>query len=299
MPDHRLPQLHRAPRALAALVCSLLLCGGLHAAGLTVLLADDSAAHAEFARSVRTGGAADTALAAPDASLTIAIGAEAAQAAIDAPGQGPLVLACLSRLDYENLKTSAALRHPERAIGVLLREPALADQLALIDTILPRKRRLGVVATTESEPVIEELQRAARGWDLQIEYAPDARSLAAALRRLVSRSDALLVLPDIGDNQAATLAVLRAGASAGLPVFGASDGMVRSGGLAAAVATPEQLAGQALLLGRKLGNNGGAPVVLIEQAAPATVRVNTTVAHALGLKLPDAQELSARITALR
>jgi putative ABC transport system substrate-binding protein len=195
-----------------------------------------------------------------DAGLTMAVGPAAARAAVERPGQEPLVLAMLSRLDYEALKAgSPALRRGDRRVGVLLRDPAMADQLALISAVLPQKHRIGVVATPESEPLVRELQRAAQGanpaWDVRVEYAPDARSLAAALRTVVPQSDALMVLPDlIGDNQAATLSVLRAGAGAGLPVFGASEGLVRSGGLAAAVSTPSQLAQQARLLGQKVAS---------------------------------------------
>jgi putative ABC transport system substrate-binding protein len=314
------------------------------AAGLTVLMGDEMPAHAEFVQHLRDAqapggrfdlvrlapGAADvapagvetaeiavnagvrtrslrTATPAPtEAGLTMAVGARAARAALDRPGQQPLLLAMLSRLEYENLRASApALRRGDRRVGVLLRDPAMADQLALVAAVLPNKPRIGVVATPESEPLVRELQRAAAqggqpAWDLQVEYAPDARSLAAALRALVPRSDALMVLPDlIGDNQAATLSVLRAGASAGLPVFGASEGLVRSGGLAAAVSTPAQLAQQAQLLGQKLAshgssNNSAAP--LLESAAPPTVRVNATVARGLGLRLPQERELSERLT---
>jgi len=330
---NRFSTLLRGQRALAAIACACaaMAWSGASAAGLTVLMADDSAAHADFVRQLRetqeAGSrfelirlAADHPVAdsiapadeshvtarpgltgAPaDVPVTMAVGLAAARSAIERPGQDPLVLAMLSRLDYETLKGSLALRRPERQIGVLLREPSMADQLALIDAVLPRKRRLGVVATAESESVVRELQRAAQGWDLQVEYAPDAKSLAAALRALVPRSDALLVLPDmIGDNQAATLAVLRAGAMAGLPVFGTSDGLVRSGGLAAAISTPTQLAQQARALGQKLAANGGAGTVMVEAAAPATVRVNTTVAHGLGLRLPEERELTERVTATR
>jgi putative ABC transport system substrate-binding protein len=256
---------------------------------------DDDAVRGDPAR------AAAASAAAPDpAGITIAVGLKAASSAMERPGQGPLVLAMLSRLDYESLKGSGVLRHPERPVGVLLRDPAMADQVALIDAILPRKHRLGVIATAESEPIVHELQRAAPDWDLQIEYATDAKSLASVLRMLVARSDALLVLPDmIGNDQAATLAVLRAGASAGLPVFGSSDGLVRSGGLAAAVSTPDQLALQAGELARKLAAGDSASNVLVEAATPATVRVNATVARALGLRLPDERELTAKVTALR
>ena len=235
-------------------------------------------------------------------SVTIAVGATAARAALGRPGQEPLLLAMLSRLDYESLKALPALRRSERRIGVLLREPAMGDQLALVNAVLPGKRRLGLVVTGESEPMLRELQHAAANWQLQVEYAPDARSLGAALRAVVPRSDALIVLPDlIGENQAATLAVLRAGAGAGLPVFGSSEGMVRSGGLAAAVSTPAQLAHQARGMGARLagaaGAVGGAP--LVESATPASVRVNPNVARGLHLRLPSEQDLAERVTAVR
>ncbi|WP_261803637.1 ABC transporter substrate binding protein [Variovorax sp. PAMC26660] len=326
--------------------------GAASATSLTVLMGDDIAASSEFVQQLRAdqepgsrfelvhlapGGvdpqqqqqAADVAGAEPeraanagvrtrslrtatDAPLTMAVGPAAARAAVERPGQEPLVLAMLSRLDYEALKASSpALKRGDRRVGVLLRDPAMADQLALINAVLPQKRRVGVVATPESEPLVRELQRAAQGaspaWDVHVEYAPDARSLAAALRVVVPQSDALMVLPDlIGDNQAATLSVLRAGASAGLPVFGASEGLVRSGGLAAAVSTPSQLAQQARLLGQKVAsassagtnsNNNSGP--LVEAATPATVRVNATVARGLGLRLPEERELTERLAAPR
>ena len=319
------------------------------AVNLTVLMGDDMAASSEFVQQLRAdqepggkfelvrlapGGADPQAAAEPtdteraanagvrtrslrsasasssvDIPLTMAVGPAAARAAVERPGQEPLVLAMLSRLEYETLKASSpALKRGDRRVGVLLRDPAMADQLALVNAVLPQKHRLGVVATPESEPLVRELQRAAQGanpaWDLRVEYAPDARSLANALRQVVPQSDALMVLPDlIGDNQAATLSVLRAAAGAGLPVFGASEGLVRSGGLAAAVSTPSQLAQQARLLGQKVASagtgSGNSNAPLVEAATPATVRVNATVARGLGLRLPEERELTDRPAAPR
>jgi putative ABC transport system substrate-binding protein len=335
-------RLHRG--ILAALAVGMALLGAhMPAAGLTVLMGDVLAAHSEFVQHLRAGQEpgsrfdlvrlspggtdvpqpAETASAdseprsanagvrtrslralASDANLTMAVGLPAARAALERPGQQPLVLAMLSRLDYENLRAaSPALRRGDRRVGVLLRDPAMADQLALVGAVLPQKQRIGVVATPESEPLVRELQRAAQGgtpaWDVQVEYAPDAKSLAAALRAVVPRSDSLMVLPDlIGDSQAATLSVLRAGAEAGLPVFGASEGLVRSGGLAAAVSTPAQLAQQARLLGQKLAG-AGSPGPLVESATPAAVRVNVTVARGLGLRLPEERDLAERLTVTR
>lgn len=246
---------------------------------------------------VRTRGIGAGKLSEP--TVTIAVGAAASRAAIERSGEEPLVLAMLTRIDYENLKSIPAFKRADRRLGVLLRDPAMADQLALIDAILPSKRRLGVVATVESEPLVNELQHAAQGWDLQVEYAPNVKSLGSALQAVLARSDALMVLPDmIGNNQAATLAVLRAGAGAGIPVFGTSEGLVRSGGLAAAVSTPTQLATQARSLAQKIGTGPRGPVS-VEAATPSAVRINTTVARGLGLRLPDERELTDRVTAVR
>jgi putative ABC transport system substrate-binding protein len=275
----------------------------------------ERAASAANAANAANAGVRTRSLRTADTPLTMAVGPAAARAAVERPGQEPLVLAMLSRLDYEALKASSpALKRGDRRVGVLLRDPAMADQLALIDAVLPQKRRIGVVATPESEPLVRELQRAAQGaspaWDVRVEYAPDATSLATALRQVVPQSDALMVLPDlIGDNQAATLSVLRAGASAGLPVFGASEGLVRSGGLAAAVSTPSQLAHQARQLGLKVASAASSPgapasagsgnAPLVEAATPATVRVNATVARGLGLRLPEERELTERLAVPR
>ena len=324
-------------RALRAVVPALLFLLGMPSGmaqaaptRLTVLTANDQLASTEFIQQLRStqapGGsfdvvrvpAAGRGSAAPAAqdsaansgvrtrglrggaeALTVAVGPEAARSAIEGEGREPLLLAMLSQIEYESLKASPALHRSDRRVGVLLRDPSMADQLALVDAALPQRRRLGVVATAESEPLLRELERAAgKAWILQVATAPDTKSIAAALRGVLPNSDALMVLPDsIGDDQAATLAVLRAAAGAGVPVFGASEGMVRSGGLAAAVSTPAQLAQQAHAMGQKLA--AGPAGVLVESARPATVRVNGNVARGLGLRLPDERELTERVTATR
>ncbi|HEX3139896.1 MAG TPA: ABC transporter substrate-binding protein, partial [Rhizobacter sp.] len=60
---------------------------------------------------------------------------------------------------------------------------------------------------------------------------------------------------------------------------------------------PSQLARQARTLGHKvaLGPTG----ITVEDAAPATVRVNSNVARGLGLRLPDERELTERVSGPR
>ena len=240
----------------------------------------------------------------PPERVTLAIGPEASHAALAQDDGQPLLLALLSRQEFEALPPA---RRPEGQVAVLLRETSPADQLNLADALLPGRRRLGLVVTTGSQALLRELRHAAeadaRGWSLQIETADDPLALGAALRAVLPRSDLLIVLPDaIGASQAATLAVLRAAAAAGVPVIGPNEGSVRSGALAASIATPERLARQAHGLGERLlartgGDNGGD--LLVEWAAPAQVRVNPHVARSLDLRLPSEQELTQRLAAPR
>lgn len=323
-----------ALRAVVPAVLLLAMPPGLAQASptrLTVITGDDRAASAEFVQQLRDAQAPgaqmqvvrlspDKGAAAPTQAeeeqaantgvrtrglrdsgdaLTVAVGPGAARSAIESDSREPLLLAMLSRIEYENLKASPGLRRTDRRVGVLLRDPSMADQLALVEAALPQRRRLGVVTTAESEPLLAELERAAgKQWTLQVATAPDTKSIAGALRGVLTGTDAIMVLPDaIGDDQAATLAVLHAAAGAGLPVFGASEGMVRSGGLAAAVSTPALLARQAHAMGQKL--TAGPAGVLVESAKPAAVRVNANVARGLGLRLPDERELTERVAAPR
>ena len=257
--------------------------------------ADDAPVNAGVrTRSLRTTPATRTAL-----SVTLAVGPESARAELARDSDAPLLLAMLSRQDFDAL---APFVRPPARVGVLLRESSLVDQLALIDAVLPGRRRLGVLVTPGSEPVLRELQRATdadpRGWSLQIERASDPTALGAALRVVLPRSDALIVLPDaIGDSQAATLAVLRAAAAARVPVFGSSEGIVRSGALAATVSTPTQLARQAQALGERLAARGSATTPVVEWAVSVEVRVNPHVARSLDLRLPSEQELAQRLFA--
>jgi len=306
----------RGLRILAAgvLACAQVLLVHAASASLTVFAPDEVAAGelVQQLRATQAGGErfelvrvdpAGTAAQMPAGTSAqegwaVAIGPAAAREAIGRAGDQPLVLAMLSRIDYDRLKDNPALQRSQRRVGVLLREVPMREQLALIQAALPDKRRLGVVSTPAGDAVLHELREAARGWDLQVEIAPDANSIGQALRTLLPRSDALIVLPDlIGDDPAATQALLRSAASAGVPVFGSTEALVRSGGLAAVVATPAQQARQARALGRRLavepaGERAG---VQVETPTPVTVRVNPTVAQGLGLRLPSERELDQQV----
>jgi len=242
-----------------------------------------------------------------DPGVLIAVGPRAARAVVQRSGSEPVLLALLGRLEYEELRSLPALRRPDRAIGVLLRDPAAAAQLSLIDAVLPGKRRVGVVTAPRAEPLVRELTGAAltwpaqhpsrgnRPWAIAAADAPDAHALTAALQAVLPVSDALLVLPDpVGSTSAAALALLQSAAAANLPVFATSEAMVRAGALAALVPGSAQLAEQAHALSLKLKQAPPGPP-MVEAPRRAAVRTNPHVARRLGLALPPDDVLTAAV----
>jgi len=242
-----------------------------------------------------------------DPGVLVAVGPRAARAVVQRAGNEPVLLALLGRLEYEELRALPALRRPDRAIGVLLRDPAAAEQLSLIDAVLPGKRRVGVVTAPQAEPLMRELASAAltwpaqhpsrggRPWAIAAADAPDSNALTGALQAVVPASDALLVLPDpVGSTSAAALALLQSAATANLPVFATSEAMVRAGALAALVPGNAQLAEQAHALTVRLKQAPPGPPV-VEAPRRLTVRTNPHVAKRLGLALPPDDVLTAAV----
>jgi putative ABC transport system substrate-binding protein len=242
-----------------------------------------------------------------DPGVLVAVGPRAARAVVQRAGSEPVLLALLGRLEYEELRALPALRRPERAIAVLLRDPAAAEQLSQIDAVLPGKRRVGVVTAPQAEPLMRELASAAlawpaqhpsrggRPWAIAAADAPDANALTGALQVVVPASDALLVLPDpVGSTSAAALALLQSAATANLPVFATSEAMVRAGAVAALVPGNAQLAEQAHALAVRLRQAPPGPPV-VEAPRRLTVRTNPHVAKRLGLALPPDEALTAAV----
>lgn len=255
--------------------------------------------------------AAETGKLASEPGVLVAVGARAARAVIARDGPEPVLLALLGWLEYEELRTQEALQRPGRAVGVLLRDPAPAQQLALIDAVLPAKRRLGVIMTPQSDPLLKQLEAAASAWSIRragtanelpwtiaVGNAPDARTLTSALQQVIPVSDALLVLPGpIGRTSAAGLSVLQAAAGANLPVFSGSEAMVRAGALAALVPSMPHLAQQAHALSQRL-KRGPAGPPLVETPQQVLVRTNPHVARQLGLILPSDNALSGMLDSI-
>ena len=235
----------------------------------------------------------------PTEAVTIAVGAAAARVALQRPGNDPLLLTLISRLDYQDLRDVLdSTRARSRRISVQLRDPALAEQLRLMGTLLPTQRRLGVLVADSADPVLKELREVAAGWQIEVEAAPDAKTLTTALRTLLPRSDMLLILPNtIGNSSAATLTILQAANDANKPVFGTNEAMVRSGALAAVVSLPSQLSLQAPALADELTTEteGTFFAKTLTAAWPSATRLNQAVATHLRISIPSEEALSQKL----
>jgi putative ABC transport system substrate-binding protein len=234
--------------------------------------------------------------------VLVALAKDAARAVMEQPGHEPALLVLLNRLEYAQLRAAVAPRQAERAIGVLLRHPTLIDHLTLIDTLLPGRRNIAIVASAQAEPLLGDLDEAAqqwlarypeRGnapWRFNIAEASDATSLTSALQQTLPQSDALLLLSDSIDTRSATaLTLLKAAAEAGLPVFTNNDAMVNMGALAALAPNPAQLAQQAQALAQRL-QRAAPGTLLIETPRHFELRTNAHVARQLGIALPGDKE---------
>jgi putative ABC transport system substrate-binding protein len=230
----------------------------------------------------------------------------AARAVLEQPGQEPVLLALLSRLEYEQLRPTLA--QSARPIGVLLSHPAFIDQLALIDAVLPGRRNISIVASPQALPLLSALNEAAQQWStcypsrntvpwqFNIAEASDAKALTGAIQKVLPHSNALLVLSNPVETAPATaLTLLQAAAKAGLPVFTNSEAVVSSGALAALVPNQAELAQQAQNLVQRL--HSAAPgTLLLENPHHFVVRTNSHVARQLNLVLPTDDELNSRLS---
>ncbi|WP_162846648.1 ABC transporter substrate binding protein [Corticibacter populi] len=233
--------------------------------------------------------------------VQIAVGPRAARSLLDAgDGSTPLLLALLSRMEYEALRQHPALLAPRRPIAILLRDPAPALQLALALAILPADARLGVVASADIDPLVQDLLQAAGPRDLVIGYAASASELAGVLQEVFQQADALLILSErLGNDANAGLSILHAASAQRKPAFATSEASVRAGALAAAAPDQRQLAEQALALGRRLARDRPAGGPWLEYAYPVSVYTNPSVATRLDIALPDAAQLSEHLHAAR
>jgi ABC-type uncharacterized transport system substrate-binding protein len=298
-------------RAFSLLLLLILACGSglVRAADTLLVLSDGAPAYELTAQRIRerlsqrnpplvvetTSFSRATATQISAATLVITIGTQAAENVVNSFQPDRLICALLTHQTFSRLPP---LRAGAQRSAVFIDQPA-SRQLALVRMALPATKRLAIVYSDASRPLIEAIDAAARGTGLSIDAAVvnDEQPLYNALRSVLSDESALLTVPDTSVYNNFTIQnVLLTAYRERTPVIGFSPAYVRAGAVVAVYSTPEQVGDQvADAAMRALAGNPLPP-----PAFPAAFSVSTNphVARSLSLTLPDPAQIEAQLRRL-
>lgn len=223
--------------------------------------------------------------------LVVTLGTRAAQSLTGTLPVPVLHAAIAATLYPELLASSEPEHHPHGHSAQFLDQPA-ARQIANLRLAIPHLQRLGILASSGREALIEPLARAARDADIEIVDAvvPEEGLLIPRVEQMLRHADALLITPDPALYNRYTLQkVLLAAYRQRKPVIGLSATYVKAGALLALHTDPEAVGGD---LGETLARfivDGRLPPP--GHARRYAVAVNHHVARSLGLNLPTEREL--------
>lgn len=159
-------------------------------------------------------------------------------------------------------------------------------QLAALKQLVPALKKVGLVYDPgQSAHRFQEYQAAAAAQKVALTGVPvtDRKDVAQAVKDLLSRVDALWLMPDTTVVNAASVKfILEHSLSQKVPVIAFSQAICRAGGLLATEADPSAVGRRAAELVRRMaaGNTSDAGAV------PGDLFINARTASALGLTVP-------------
>ena len=162
---------------------------------------------------------------AANGAVVLAIGLDAARLVLDAKPVGQAIFGLVP--SPEKLGVGEVQKAVPMFVGP-------TRQLSIVKELLPGAKRLGVIYAATSEGLVADYERAARGMGVTLvrQEVKDRSQVANALRELIGKIDALLLLPD-----AATLGVdifkflLTTSMDSKVPLIGFSQGQAKAGAL--------------------------------------------------------------------
>lgn len=268
-----------------------------------VMLSDDTAPYRAAAAAlvqalgsvpVSTGLAADPVPV--DATVLVPLGIFAADRAIPAAAGRPVFATLVPAASWERLTAGTS----EAQETALFLDQPLQRHAALVRTLLPPVRELGVVFGPSSSALAERLQAVGTRFSIRIHGATvsDPSEVGDAVVEALQRSEALLALPDPqAYNRYTVRAVLLATFRLRRPVIGFSEAWVRAGALGAVYSTPEQLGTELAGIVSAWAAERG-PVPEARYPSQYSLSVNRQVAFSLGINLPADPVLLERVRAL-
>lgn len=220
---------------------------------------------------------------AENSELVIALGVRALEVASQLKPTTP-VLGVFTPLPVFNAIMEKSHRDLGNFSAIVLDQP-YQRQMALVKTVLPESRNLGIllgnVSVAYNEALREEGEK--KGLHVSTESLVQESELIPKLNQILQSNDALLAVPDPAVYSRETVQpILLTSYRYQKPVFGFSQSYVKAGALAAVYSTAAQLAKQAVEMTAKSQQSHN---LLLPPQAPKyfTVSINQQVAKALNI----------------
>ena len=265
---------------------------------VTIVQSEEIAAYSEFANALRKtlGGSGiapvviDSSQSIPIDGLVIAVGMKAATVA--AASKAPAVLnVFIPRSGYKKLLHDFPQRADSLKFSAVFMDQPAYREVHLIAAMLPEKRNVGVLYSAipeEFSKLKDELGE--HGFKIHTQVVNAETPLAQGLQAILSKSEVLLVLPDVEVYNSSTMRnILLTTYRSRVPLIGISAGYVKAGALSALISTPTQIARQVVALTLNFSDTFALPDAQYPQEFE--VMVNEQVVHSLGLQVKSAAEL--------
>ena len=281
--------------------------------GVTILMALQTPANTEFVDNFRIDLAnsknnglrvnvvvmqeSDKFEVAENSELVIALGVKALEAASRLKHTTP-VLGVYTPLPVFNQILSNSKRELGNFSAIVLDQPYWR-QLALIKTVLPETKKVGVLLGPASSQYLEVLRDEADqlGLTLMDENVSNEADLITKLKKLLDNSEAMLAIPDRSIYSRETAeSILLTSYRHQKPMFGYSQSYVKAGALASVYSSTKQIAKQAAEIAIK---SQAASNQLPSPQIPKyfSVAVNQQVAHSLNIAITDEDAIYKKMLA--
>lgn len=282
------------PLVLRLLLVFLLTAATARAGNVALVLSENTGPYAEFANTYRDAldgsnwkiasqGSSDS-LAGSSPDLIIAVGSNAFRQVLNQGGSTPVIATLIPRQAYEKLLAENSGRS-RRTTAIYLDQPA-SRQAAFLRHLLPGKKRVGMLVSSETRATIGQFRQAfaTAGLTLDSEDSDTEQTLLPTLNSLLPRVNLLLAIPDTQIYRRENIkAILVTTYRYQRPVVAFSAAFVNAGALAALYSTPAQIARQAAELTQSFSTTLPPPMPPSQFA----VVINSNVAQALDLNIQD------------
>lgn len=223
--------------------------------------------------------------------VLVAFGARAFATALRHAGGKPVIAALLAQSSLEEFQPGSG----ERGSAILLDQPS--DRwINLLQAAFPGVQHVGMLVGPANQKAVRVMERrlADRRWTLSMESIAVPEEVVPAIERLIPRMGVLLALPDpLVYNRNTVQPLLLTTYRAGIPVVAYSESYQQAGAVLALYSSVPQIVAQVVESLQLVKD--GRPLPSLQSPRYYTVGVNTAVARSLGLSLPSAAELSARL----